>query len=58
MMKQLILLFATVFGIAGGYIPTLFGDNDIFSLWSILGGMVGGIFGIWLGVVAAQRWGS
>jgi len=56
-MKQLILLFATVFSIAGAYVPVLFGDNDMLSGWSILGGLVGGIFGIWVGVVASKRWG-
>ena len=56
-MKSLILLFATVFSIAGAYVPALFGDNDFLSPWSMLGGLVGGIFGIWVGVKASQRWG-
>ena len=55
-MKQFILIFATVFSIAGAYVPVLFGDNDMLSGWSILGGFVGGLFGIWLGVVVAKRW--
>ena len=55
-MKQIILLFATVFGIAGAYVPVLFGDNDMFSGWSIFLGLVGGIFGIWVGVVVSKRW--
>lgn len=50
MNKTILLLFATVFGAAGSYLPFLFGDKDIFSGWSILGGMIGGFFGIWLGV--------
>jgi hypothetical protein len=49
-MKQLILLCATVFGFIGSYIPVLFGDTDMLSGWSILGGMIGGFFGIWAGV--------
>jgi hypothetical protein len=49
-MKQLALLGAAVFGVIGGYIPVLFGVDDILSGWSILGGMVGGFFGIWAGV--------
>ncbi|MBC7943082.1 hypothetical protein H7X68_01105 [Candidatus Saccharibacteria bacterium] len=57
MNKKVILLFASVFGILGGYAPFLFGEKDIFSVWSILMGLVGGLFGIWLGVVVAQRWG-
>jgi len=56
-MKQLILLFATVFSIIGAYVPFIFGETDIFSGWSILGGFVGGIFGVWVGVKAAKRWG-
>jgi hypothetical protein len=57
MNKKVILLFATVFGIAGGYVPVLFGDNDLLSGWSILSGLIGGLFGIWLGVAASKRWG-
>jgi len=56
MNKKLLLLFATVFGAIGGYIPVLFGDGT-FDIWSILGGMVGGFFGIWLGVKVSKRWG-
>ena len=54
-MKQVILLFATIFGVAGAYVPMLFGDNNLLSGWSILGGLVGGIFGIWLGALIAKR---
>lgn len=49
-MKALILLGATIFGGIGSYIPVLFGDNNLLSGWSILGGMIGGFFGIWVGV--------
>jgi hypothetical protein len=55
MNKRIILIFATVFSILGGYIPVLFGNNDLLSGWSILMGIVGGIFGIWLGVVVSKR---
>jgi hypothetical protein len=57
MNKRVILAFATVFGIVGGYIPTLFGDTALLSGWSILMGMVGGFFGIWVGVVTMKRFG-
>ena len=57
MNKRTILLFASVFGFIGAYVPVLFGDNDILSGWSILGGLIGGLFGIWLGVAASKRWG-
>jgi drug/metabolite transporter superfamily protein YnfA len=55
MNKSIILLFAAAFEIAGSFIPMLFGNNDIFSAWGILGGLVGGIFGIWVGVVFSKR---
>jgi hypothetical protein len=57
MNKRTILLFASVFGFAGAYVPVLFGDNDMLSGWSILGGLIGGLFGIWLGVAVSKRWG-
>lgn len=46
---------AGVFGLIGSYIPVLFGDNDLLGGWSIFGGVVGGLFGIWVGVKLAQR---
>jgi hypothetical protein len=57
MSKKTILFFSMIFGIAGAYVPFLFGDTDMLSGWSILGGFIGGIFGIWLGVVVLKRWG-
>jgi hypothetical protein len=54
-MKAMALLGATIFGVLGAYIPFLFGDNDIFSIWSILLSMVGGFFGIWVGVKLYKR---
>ena len=47
---------ATIGGIAGGYIPVLFGDTELLDGWSILGGFVGGMVGIWLGVVISKRY--
>ena len=35
-------------GVVGGYLPILFGAGS-FSGWSLLGGFVGGIVGIWVG---------
>lgn len=49
-MKQLAMLGAVLFGAIGSYIPILFGDNDLLSVWSILGGIIGGFFGIWAAV--------
>lgn len=47
--KKIILLFAGLGGGIGGYVPTLFGASS-FGGWSILGSLVGGLVGIYLGV--------
>ncbi len=47
---------ATVGMFVGGSMPLLFGDGD-FDGWSILGGLVGGFVGIWLGVKIVKRYG-
>jgi hypothetical protein len=57
MNKQMLMLFAIIFSALGGYLPVLLGDHDLFGGWSILGGFLGGLFGIWLGVVILKRWG-
>lgn len=57
MNKKFLLLMATIFGIIGGYLPVLFGDTDPLSGSSIIGGMIGGLFGIWLGLKLAKRYG-
>jgi hypothetical protein len=33
----------------------LWGDGDFFSGWSIFFGLIGGLFGIWVGVKVCQR---
>lgn len=58
MYKLLIGLGATVGGIAGAYIPYLWGDTSFFSGWSIFFSVVGGIVGIWAGYVIARRIGA
>jgi hypothetical protein len=57
MNKKVLLFFATVGGIVGGYVPVLFGDNEFLDGWSILAGTIGSIVGIWLGVVISKRLG-
>jgi len=57
MNKTVLLFFASVFGLLGGYAPFLFGDKDLLSGWSILMGLIGGLFGIWLGVWVSKRLG-
>lgn len=49
-MKQFAMFGAVVFGTIGSYVPMLFGDIDTMIGWSIVGGLVGGIFGIWVAV--------
>jgi membrane associated rhomboid family serine protease len=55
MNKKLILFFAIIFGLGGNFLPMLFGDTDPFSLWAVLGGLVGGLFGVWVGVIVSKR---
>jgi hypothetical protein len=57
MNKTVLMVFAGIFGIIGAYVPFLFGDTDLFGGWSIFMGMVGGLFGIWLGVWVSKRLG-
>lgn len=55
MYKLLILTGATIGGIAGAYLPVLWGDTDLFSGWSILCSTIGGLVGIWAGYKLAKR---
>jgi len=45
--KKLIMLGMAVGSIAGGYLPTLFGLDEL--MVSLLGSFIGGIIGIWIG---------
>lgn len=58
MNKFIITLGAGIGGIAGAYVPNLWGDTDFFSGWSILFSTIGGILGIWLGFLVARRIGE
>lgn len=55
MNKKTILLFAGVFGFVGAYLPVLLGVDDGLGSWSILGGAVGGLIGIWVAVWMSKR---
>lgn len=46
--KAIVMLGFTIGSIAGSYLPLLFGAG-VLSLWSIVGGAVGGIAGIYIG---------
>jgi hypothetical protein len=48
--KTLIYIGITIFGAAGGWLGSLLDHGNIFGIWGILGSMVGGLFGIWVGV--------
>lgn len=50
MNKGLIYLAATIGGLIGGYLPVLLFHAGNFSVWSILGTLVGGLGGIWAAV--------
>lgn len=55
MYKLLITIGAAIGGIAGAYVPFLWGDTDLFSVMSIVLSTVGAIIGIWLGYMLARR---
>ncbi len=48
-MKLTLIISTTIFGIAGAYIPYLWGDTGFFSAASIIFSTIGGIFGIFVG---------
>ncbi len=48
------MIFVAIFGTIGAYIPIAMGVDNGLGVWSILGGMIGGFFGIWLGVKLAR----
>ena len=54
MNTSVIMVMMSVGMTVGGFAPTLFGDNDLLSGWSILGGLIGGGLGIWLGAKLSQ----
>ena len=55
-MKTFIWLGLLVGGIAGGYVPVLFGSS-LFSMASLLGNTVGSVVGILVGYKIAQHTG-
>ncbi len=54
MNKGIISFVAGVGGSIGGYIPVLFGAS-VFGGWSILGALIGGVVGIWVGFKMANN---
>ena len=50
MNKMVISICMTAGTIVGSLVPMWFGDASWFDGWSILGSLIGGVLGIWLGV--------
>jgi hypothetical protein len=44
-----------VLEIVGSYLTVMIFGVDIFSIWTIIGGIIGGFLGVWLGVVVAKK---
>ena len=55
MNKRTITLGAVGGMTIGGVLPMLFGDYNSFDMWAVLGGLVGGIIGIWAAVFVSKR---
>ena len=45
--KKLIMLGMVIGSIVGGYLPSLFGFDEL--MVSLLGSSIGGIIGVWIG---------
>jgi len=50
MNKGLMWISISIGGIIGGYLPVLLFHAGNFSIWSILGGGIGSIAGVWAAV--------
>lgn len=55
MNRRLVMLGAVIGMIAGGFLPSLWGDYNTFGIGSIISSTVGGFLGIWLGVWLSKR---
>ena len=55
MNKTVLTVCMTIGTTIGSFIPVWFGDSSFFDGWSILGGLIGGIAGIWLGVKISKQ---
>jgi hypothetical protein len=54
-MKMIIYGSVLIFSTIGGYIPSLWGAG-FFSVWGILGGIVGTAAGIWIALKINQNY--
>ena len=55
--KTVIYIFLTIGSIAGGWVPTLWGAGAL-SLQGLVGSIVGGALGIWIGFKLGQAIGG
>jgi hypothetical protein len=49
MTKGLIYLFIFIGGTVGSYLPVILFHAGFFSLWSIVGSLIGSFAGLWVG---------
>jgi hypothetical protein len=56
MSKKVVWVGVLIGSSLGGYVPTLFGASGL-SLWALLGSTIGGVAGVWAGIVLGDRWG-
>lgn len=52
--KKIVYIGATIFGAFGSFLGSLLDGGSFFGIWGILGGLVGGILGIFLAVKVQQ----
>ena len=57
-MKLMVLIGATVGGIAGGWVGSLLDHGNMLGIWGILLSTIGGIAGIWAGYKIYQNIGE
>ena len=53
-MKPMLYIGIGVGSFIGSYLPVLFGDSNFLSGWSIIGGLVGGLIGLFGGYKLAK----
>ena len=50
-------VFSIIFSALGLYVPVWFGKSMLGG-WRVLGGFIGGLFGVWLGAWVSKRYGD
>lgn len=53
--KTIVMSCVTIGMVGGGFLPWVFGDRSLVGGWEVLGGLLGGIAGIWLGTKIAKN---